>query len=148
MLRYPPSRKSPWFTITSNFSEQNACQTHRSWAKCFRCMPADPEWIRKFLFLELVLVFDHNICLQNPWSLLASYRCQANVTRIELRVKVDEGIHGPVVVYICPKIHPKTVQVRVILWYTSSSRKSHMLSDPIIWSETAQLSYQSAFFWQ
>ncbi|KAK6733608.1 hypothetical protein RB195_017390 [Necator americanus] len=48
----------------------------------------------------------------NPWSLLASYRCQANVSRIELRVKVDEGTYGPVVVYICPKIHPKTVQIR------------------------------------
>lgn len=48
----------------------------------------------------------------NPWSLLASYRCQANVTRIELRVKIDEGTHGPVVVYICPKTHPKTVQIR------------------------------------
>ncbi|KAK6018604.1 hypothetical protein OSTOST_15807 [Ostertagia ostertagi] len=48
----------------------------------------------------------------NPWSLLASYRCQANVSRIELRVKVDEGTHGPVVVYICPKTHPKTVQIR------------------------------------
>ncbi|KAK5980772.1 Bardet-Biedl syndrome 7 protein [Trichostrongylus colubriformis] len=48
----------------------------------------------------------------NPWSLLASYRCQANVSRIELRVKVDEGTHGPVVVYICPKAHPKTVQIR------------------------------------
>ncbi|XGW11638.1 hypothetical protein V3C99_012819 [Haemonchus contortus] len=48
----------------------------------------------------------------NPWSLLASYRCQANVSRIELRVKVDEGTHGSVVVYICPKTHPKTVQIR------------------------------------
>ncbi|EYC05785.1 hypothetical protein Y032_0080g1357 [Ancylostoma ceylanicum] len=48
----------------------------------------------------------------NPWALLASYRCQANVTRIELRVKVDEGTYGPVVVYVCPKIHPKTVQIR------------------------------------
>ncbi|WKX93230.1 hypothetical protein Q1695_010909 [Nippostrongylus brasiliensis] len=48
----------------------------------------------------------------NPWSLLASYRCQANVSRIELRVKVDEGTHGPVVVYVCPKTHPKTVQIR------------------------------------
>ncbi|KJH45562.1 hypothetical protein DICVIV_08399 [Dictyocaulus viviparus] len=46
----------------------------------------------------------------NPWALLASYRCQANVNRIELRVKVDEGIHGPLVIYICPKSHPKTVQ--------------------------------------
>ncbi|CAJ0608257.1 unnamed protein product [Cylicocyclus nassatus] len=48
----------------------------------------------------------------NPWPLLASYRCQANVSRIELRVKVDEGTHGSIVVYVCPKIHPKTVQIR------------------------------------
>ncbi|KAE9416330.1 hypothetical protein Angca_006502, partial [Angiostrongylus cantonensis] len=48
----------------------------------------------------------------NPWALLASYRCQANVNRIELRVKIDEGTYGPLLVYICPKSHPKTVQIR------------------------------------
>ncbi|PAV59099.1 hypothetical protein WR25_10793 isoform B [Diploscapter pachys] len=48
----------------------------------------------------------------NPWPLLASYRCQANTSRLELRVRVDEGQHGNLIVYVCPKIHPKMVQVQ------------------------------------
>uniref|UniRef100_A0A1I7U3Q4 Bardet-Biedl syndrome 7 protein homolog n=1 Tax=Caenorhabditis tropicalis TaxID=1561998 RepID=A0A1I7U3Q4_9PELO len=48
----------------------------------------------------------------NPWPLLASYRCQANVCRLELRVQANEGDGGIINLYVCPKITPKCAQVR------------------------------------
>uniref|UniRef100_A0A8R1E265 Uncharacterized protein n=1 Tax=Caenorhabditis japonica TaxID=281687 RepID=A0A8R1E265_CAEJA len=47
----------------------------------------------------------------NPWPLLASYRCQANVCRLELRVQANEGDSGVINLYVCPKIMPKCAQV-------------------------------------
>uniref|UniRef100_A0A9J2PPS3 Ciliary BBSome complex subunit 2 middle region domain-containing protein n=1 Tax=Ascaris lumbricoides TaxID=6252 RepID=A0A9J2PPS3_ASCLU len=47
-------------------------------------------------------------------ALLATYRCQANTTRIEMRIRSIEGQYGTVQVYICPKIHPKMCQVNVM----------------------------------
>ena len=49
----------------------------------------------------------------NPWPLLASYRCQANVCRLELRVQASEGDSGVINLYVCPKIMPKCAQVRI-----------------------------------
>ncbi|OZC06562.1 hypothetical protein X798_06443, partial [Onchocerca flexuosa] len=44
-------------------------------------------------------------------ALLASYRCQASTTRIEIKIRSLEGQHGNLQAYICPKIHPKMCQV-------------------------------------
>ncbi|EFO21233.2 hypothetical protein LOAG_07257 [Loa loa] len=45
-------------------------------------------------------------------ALLATYRCQASTTRIEIKMRALEGQYGNFKAYICPKIHPKTCQVR------------------------------------
>ncbi|KAL4003252.1 hypothetical protein ACH3XW_6820 [Acanthocheilonema viteae] len=45
-------------------------------------------------------------------ALLATYRCQANTTRIEIKIRSSEGQYGYLQAYICPKIYPKTCQVR------------------------------------
>ncbi|VDK17464.1 unnamed protein product, partial [Anisakis simplex] len=45
-------------------------------------------------------------------ALLATYRCQANTTRTEMRIRSIEGQYGTLQAYICPKIHPKMCQVR------------------------------------
>ncbi|XP_046582061.1 Bardet-Biedl syndrome 7 protein homolog isoform X2 [Haliotis rubra] len=44
--------------------------------------------------------------------LLATYRCQANTTRLELKVRSIEGQHGTLQAYITPRIQPKTCQVK------------------------------------
>ncbi|CAG9536210.1 unnamed protein product [Cercopithifilaria johnstoni] len=45
-------------------------------------------------------------------ELLATYRCQASTTRIEIKMRSLEGQYGYLQAYICPKIYPKTCQVR------------------------------------
>ncbi|KAJ1216858.1 hypothetical protein NDU88_004457 [Pleurodeles waltl] len=44
--------------------------------------------------------------------LLATYRCQANTTRLELKIRSIEGQYGTMQAYITPRIQPKTCQVR------------------------------------
>nr|KAG5699637.1 hypothetical protein BaRGS_005085 [Batillaria attramentaria] len=44
--------------------------------------------------------------------LLATYRCQANTTRLELKIRSIEGQHGTLQVYITPRLQPKTCQLR------------------------------------
>ncbi|MBN3296985.1 BBS7 protein, partial [Amia calva] len=44
--------------------------------------------------------------------LLATYRCQANTTRLELKVRSIEGQYGILQAYITPRLQPKTCQVR------------------------------------
>lgn len=44
--------------------------------------------------------------------LLATYRCQANTTRLELKVRSIEGQYGTLQAYITPRLQPKTCQVR------------------------------------
>ncbi|XP_078261730.1 BBSome complex member BBS7 isoform X4 [Rhinoraja longicauda] len=43
--------------------------------------------------------------------LLATYRCQANTTRLELKIRSIEGQHGTLQAYITPRLQPKTCQV-------------------------------------
>lgn len=43
--------------------------------------------------------------------LLATYRCQANTTRMELKLRTIEGQHGTVLAYVTPKLQPKVCQV-------------------------------------
>ncbi|XP_076467410.1 BBSome complex member BBS7-like [Babylonia areolata] len=44
--------------------------------------------------------------------LLATYRCQANTTRLELKIRSIEGQHGNLQAYITPRLQPKTCQLR------------------------------------
>ncbi|XP_043917464.1 Bardet-Biedl syndrome 7 protein [Protopterus annectens] len=44
--------------------------------------------------------------------LLATYRCQANTTRLELKIRSIEGQYGTIQTYITPRLQPKTCQVR------------------------------------
>ncbi|XP_072192025.1 BBSome complex member BBS7 isoform X2 [Excalfactoria chinensis] len=43
--------------------------------------------------------------------LLATYRCQANTTRLELKIRSIEGRYGTLQAYVTPRIQPKTCQV-------------------------------------
>lgn len=42
---------------------------------------------------------------------LATYRCQANTTRLDLKIRTIEGQHGIMRVYLTPKLQPKCCQV-------------------------------------
>ncbi|XP_066505486.1 Bardet-Biedl syndrome 7 protein isoform X2 [Hoplias malabaricus] len=44
--------------------------------------------------------------------LLVTYRCQANTTRLELKVRSIEGQYGTLQAYVTPRLLPKTCQVR------------------------------------
>nr|CAD7403392.1 unnamed protein product [Timema cristinae] len=45
--------------------------------------------------------------------LLATYRCQMNTTRLELKIRTIEGQHGTLRAYITPLVQPKCCQVPV-----------------------------------
>ncbi|XP_070273011.1 BBSome complex member BBS7 [Myotis yumanensis] len=47
--------------------------------------------------------------------LLATYRCQANTTRLELKIRSIEGQYGTLQAYVTPRIQPRTCQVRQYL---------------------------------
>ncbi|CAD6185854.1 unnamed protein product [Caenorhabditis auriculariae] len=87
----------------------------------------------------------------NPWPLLASYRCQANICRLELRVQVEEGEFGDLYVYICPKTFPKVVQVQI---YQIKALSAHVrvhnfdMNRPAnVLSFTGQFSISEAHSW-
>ena len=44
--------------------------------------------------------------------LLATYRCQANTTRLEVKIRTIEGQYGKLLAYITPRLQPKCCQVR------------------------------------
>lgn len=44
--------------------------------------------------------------------LLATYRCQANTTRLELKIRSIEGQYGTLQAYITPRVQPKTCRVK------------------------------------
>ncbi|ODM95967.1 Bardet-Biedl syndrome 7 protein [Orchesella cincta] len=44
--------------------------------------------------------------------LLVTFRCQANTTRIEVRLRTIEGQQGTIQAYVTPRIQPKSCQVR------------------------------------
>uniref|UniRef100_A0A914BVH0 Bardet-Biedl syndrome 7 protein n=1 Tax=Acrobeloides nanus TaxID=290746 RepID=A0A914BVH0_9BILA len=50
-------------------------------------------------------------------ALLATYRCQADTTRIEMRIRSIEGQFGTLRVYISPRMHPKMCQVGFLVLY-------------------------------
>jgi Bardet-Biedl syndrome 7 protein len=47
---------------------------------------------------------------KNGNEVLATYRCQDNVQRLEIKARTVEGQHGSVAAYVVPKIAPKTCQ--------------------------------------
>lgn len=58
-------------------------------------------------------VVSYSACdIENGNFLLATYRCQANTTRIELKIRSIEGQYGVLQAYITPRIQPKSCQVR------------------------------------
>jgi len=44
--------------------------------------------------------------------MLATYRCQANTKRLDLKINTIEGQYGIVRTYVTPHAKPKTCQVR------------------------------------
>lgn len=56
-----------------------------------------------------------NSSQSNDNFLLATYRCQANTTRLELKIRSIEGQYGTLQAYVTPRIQPKTCQVRQYL---------------------------------
>uniref|UniRef100_A0A7E4UX88 BBS2_C domain-containing protein n=1 Tax=Panagrellus redivivus TaxID=6233 RepID=A0A7E4UX88_PANRE len=53
-----------------------------------------------------------------PSKLLATYRCQADTTRIEMRIRSIEGRGGTLKAYIVPDMRPKMCQLVVSCWCT------------------------------
>uniref|UniRef100_T1IN54 Bardet-Biedl syndrome 7 protein homolog n=1 Tax=Strigamia maritima TaxID=126957 RepID=T1IN54_STRMM len=49
---------------------------------------------------------------ENGNYMLATYRCQANTTRLDLKVRTIEGQSGALQAYIIPRMQPKCCQVR------------------------------------
>ena len=44
--------------------------------------------------------------------LLATYRCQANTTRLEIKIRTIEGQYGTLLAYVTPRLQPKCCQVQ------------------------------------
>ena len=42
--------------------------------------------------------------------LLATYRCQANTTRLEIKIRTIEGQYGTMLAYVTPRLQPKCCQ--------------------------------------
>ncbi|XP_041358571.1 Bardet-Biedl syndrome 7 protein homolog isoform X2 [Gigantopelta aegis] len=62
--------------------------------------------------------------------LLATYRCQANTTRLELKVRSIEGQHGILQAYITPRIQPKICQVKqYLIKPLSLHQRTHVFDD-------------------
>ncbi|EDV24847.1 uncharacterized protein TRIADDRAFT_25051 [Trichoplax adhaerens] len=53
-----------------------------------------------------------DVDIENGNHLLATYRCQANTTRLELKIRSIEGQYGTLQAYITPRCQPKSCQVR------------------------------------
>ncbi|PIK61079.1 putative Bardet-Biedl syndrome 7 protein [Apostichopus japonicus] len=67
---------------------------------------------------------------QNGNFLLATYRCQANTTRLELKIRSIEGQYGTLQAYITPRLQPKTCQVRQYqIKPLSLHQRTHVLDD-------------------
>ncbi|XP_052005898.1 Bardet-Biedl syndrome 7 protein isoform X2 [Xyrauchen texanus] len=64
------------------------------------------------LTLEVQTAIDNLLLQSNGNFLLATYRCQANTTRLELKVRSIEGQYGTLQAYVTPRLQPKTCQVR------------------------------------
>ncbi|KAG8454093.1 hypothetical protein GDO86_000653 [Hymenochirus boettgeri] len=83
--------------------------------------------------------------------LLATYRCQANTTRLELKIRSIEGQYGTLQAYITPRIQPKTCQVRqYLIKPLSLHQRSHAIDQnrPMnMVSLTGQFSFSDIHSW-
>ena len=55
---------------------------------------------------------NHAKSFQSGNALLATYRCQANTTRLEIKIRTIEGQYGTLLAYIPPRLQPKCCQVQ------------------------------------
>ncbi|XP_014678211.1 PREDICTED: Bardet-Biedl syndrome 7 protein homolog [Priapulus caudatus] len=66
----------------------------------------------------------------NSNFLLATYRCQANTTRLELKVRSIEGQYGTLRAYVTPRLQPKTCIVKTFaVKPLSLHRSAHAYDD-------------------
>ncbi|XP_018420239.1 PREDICTED: Bardet-Biedl syndrome 7 protein [Nanorana parkeri] len=83
--------------------------------------------------------------------LLATYRCQANTTRLELKIRSIEGQYGTLQAYVTPRIQPKTCQVRrYLIKPLSLHQRSHVFDEnrPMnTLSLTGQFSFAEIHSW-
>lgn len=61
--------------------------------------------------------------LQSANKLLATYRCQVDTNRVDLRLRTVEGHQGTLIAYVTPSLPPKVSQVRR---YTLRPLSMHM----------------------
>ena len=59
------------------------------------------------MFLSYLAV----VSFQSGNALLATYRCQANTTRLEIKIRTIEGQYGMLQAYVTPRLQPKCCQV-------------------------------------
>nr|CAD7202429.1 unnamed protein product [Timema douglasi] len=70
--------------------------------------------VKIIVYLFNARSLSHSIVLfQSGNYLLATYRCQMNTTRLELKIRTIEGQHGTLRAYITPLVQPKCCQVRM-----------------------------------
>uniref|UniRef100_A0A671W8M7 Bardet-Biedl syndrome 7 protein homolog n=1 Tax=Sparus aurata TaxID=8175 RepID=A0A671W8M7_SPAAU len=109
----------PVFSINDKFT---LCQDDASYSLTLEVQTAiDNLLLQVCLLIKLVSVHKYSKCLMtlllcyqqpNGNFLLATYRCQANTTRLELKVRSIEGQYGTLQAYVTPRLQPKTCQVR------------------------------------
>ncbi|KAF6035121.1 BBS7 [Bugula neritina] len=83
-------------------------------------MPIDHVLIQSDVPVDLLdvdknsAVISFSACEPNSGNfLLATYRCQANTTRLDLKIRTIEGQHGNLRAYVTPRVQPKTCQMRL-----------------------------------
>ena len=55
------------------------------------------------------------VSFQSGNALLATYRCQANTTRLEIKIRTIEGQYGMLQAYVTPRLQPKCCQVASVM---------------------------------
>jgi len=97
--------------------------------------------IRTLFCISLMPVQDGNF-------MLATYRCQANTKRLELKINTIEGQYGIIRTYVTPHAKPKTCQVRQYLIKPLSMhlRTAHFDENRYCWKHSAAVPDQS-FYW-
>ncbi|XP_052252267.1 Bardet-Biedl syndrome 7 protein homolog isoform X2 [Dreissena polymorpha] len=81
-------------------------------------MPIDNVLLQSDVPIDLLdveknsAVVSYSACLPEEGNfLLATYRCQANTTRLELKIRSIEGQYGTIQAYVTPRVQPKTCKV-------------------------------------
>jgi hypothetical protein len=86
------------------------------------------------------------------------FRCQANTTRLEIKIRTIEGQYGTLSAYVTPRLQPKCCQVYLgiyswVLFKYLTTARSHMLTvdfipkaAPIIWLAREGHKYSQCFY--